>query len=104
MKMTDVWEAFGERKTVAEWLLDKRTTVEKGALRWRITEGWTIEDALTTPLNHSGNFSLVSRDLPPRLTHPKHKAKIESGKEYIQKYFIPARGNLIKIATNRGSI
>lgn len=104
MKMGDIWEVFGERKTVGEWLQDKRTTVEKGALRWRITEGWSVEDALTTPPNHSGNFSLVKKDLPPRLSNPKQLRRIETGREYLEKYFGPANGNLVSAAKAMGSI
>lgn len=104
MKMTDVWEAFGERKTVAEWLQDKRTTVEKGALRWRITEGWSIEDALTTPPNHSGNAMFKQSTTPPRMLNPKSRSRIESGREYVEKYMIPLGSNLVTIATKRGSI
>lgn len=43
--------AFGETKTVSEWLQDSRCVVPRHAIHKRITIGWTAEDALILPLN-----------------------------------------------------
>jgi len=45
-------EAFGEKKTIAQWLLDERCVVASNIIytRWK-NLNWSVEDALTTPLN-----------------------------------------------------
>ena len=42
--------AFGETKTIAAWSRDPRCSVSLWTLRERIDSGWTIEQALSTPL------------------------------------------------------
>jgi len=42
-------EAFGEIKSMADWLRDDRCIVKVDALRLRISKGWNKEDAITTP-------------------------------------------------------
>ncbi len=42
--------AFGETKTVAEWLDDPRCIVTKAALHQRLDAGMTAESAITTPI------------------------------------------------------
>jgi len=37
----------GETMCVAEW--SRKTGIHTDTIRWRITRGWTVEDALTTP-------------------------------------------------------
>lgn len=41
--------AFGETKTVSEWLQDSRCVVKEGTLRARIRWGWKSEEAISTP-------------------------------------------------------
>lgn len=42
--------AFGETKSIAEWVADKRCVVDRHALRKRIGSGkWGNEEAITTP-------------------------------------------------------
>lgn len=43
-------EAFGETKTVPEWLGDPRCRATARRIRMRIHEGWTAEEAITTPV------------------------------------------------------
>lgn len=45
-------EAFGERKTVAQWLDDDRCVPDEEILRSRIKRGWDAERAMTTPVIH----------------------------------------------------
>lgn len=45
----EVEEAFGERKTLDEWLGDARRPVSRGTLKTRLARGWTLEQALTLP-------------------------------------------------------
>lgn len=42
--------AFGETKTVAQWISDRRCAVGKIAFRQRIESGWSAELAILTPL------------------------------------------------------
>lgn len=42
-------EAFGEAKTLSEWLKDHRCKATAKAIRRRIDEGWIAEDAISTP-------------------------------------------------------
>lgn len=44
-----VFDAFGERKTVAEWAEDERCKPSSSAFKMRIHKGWDIVLALTTP-------------------------------------------------------
>lgn len=48
-------EFNGERRTVAEW--SERNGIGYGTLRSRIVNGWTIEDALTTPTRRKAKSS-----------------------------------------------
>ncbi len=45
--------AFGEVKTLTQWLDDERCTVSRNTLRQRIAAGWPVEAALTTPRGHA---------------------------------------------------
>lgn len=44
---------FGETKSIGEWLLDKRCEVNKSVLKGRIRLGWSLEDALTFPVENA---------------------------------------------------
>jgi hypothetical protein len=46
-------EAFGERKLVIDWISDPRCKTNRGSLRYRLLSGWSAEDALSAPSNHS---------------------------------------------------
>jgi hypothetical protein len=43
--------AFGETKTIGQWLQDRRCRrgLKEGAVRMRVRRGWDVEDALTKP-------------------------------------------------------
>lgn len=41
--------AFGETKTLTEWSIDNRCSVNSGVISKRIRNGYSIEDAITTP-------------------------------------------------------
>src|ERR1700722_16643995 len=43
--------AFGEKKSIARWSIDKRCKVDYGTLRYRIKAGWTVEIAISTPVD-----------------------------------------------------
>jgi len=47
---THWFEAFGEKKTIAQWIKDSRCTVASGTLyhRWKQL-GWSMEDAISVP-------------------------------------------------------
>ncbi|MBS1712776.1 MAG: hypothetical protein JST30_00415 [Armatimonadetes bacterium] len=45
-----VWEAFGEKKGLADWARDPRCVVSVGTLSARLKNGWSVEEALKTPL------------------------------------------------------
>lgn len=47
-------EAFGEIKTVREWMDDPRCVAGLGTFNYRIVRGWAIEDALTRPVRRRG--------------------------------------------------
>ena len=42
-------EAFGERRTLAEWLEDGRAAASRDTVVERYRQGWPLEEALTTP-------------------------------------------------------
>lgn len=42
-------EAFGQTKTISEWVSDRHCVVEKTTFVSRVDNGWDIERALTTP-------------------------------------------------------
>ena len=48
-----VLEFDGRRQTVAQWA--REIGVSKQALRYRILAGWSVEDALTTTIDHANN-------------------------------------------------
>lgn len=43
--------AFGEEKCAADWLRDDRCKIKGNTLKLRLSTGWDIEDAITTPPN-----------------------------------------------------
>lgn len=45
-----VFEAFGEAKTMREWLSHPRCRVGYDIIRGRLRKGWGFEEAMTTPL------------------------------------------------------
>lgn len=47
--------AWGETKIKVDWLNDPRCVVKDGGLRKRLKNGWTSEDALSTPPANTGN-------------------------------------------------
>ena len=51
--------AFGERKTLADWLQDARCRANARVVRHRLREGWEAERALTMPggFNHNGHYT-----------------------------------------------
>jgi hypothetical protein len=52
----NVWiEAFGDRKTIAEWSRDSRCGVPMGTLRTRLARGWSIESAIASPNKKTGS-------------------------------------------------
>lgn len=51
-KIAKKFEAFGEFKSILEWIRDDRCLIKnKYSLINRINKGWPIEKALTTPVN-----------------------------------------------------
>lgn len=57
-----VLTAFGETKTAAQWIEDERCVPLAGSFYKRIREGWSVEDALTMPVD--ANRSLRGIDAP----------------------------------------
>lgn len=43
--------AFGEKKCAADWLRDDRCKIKGNTLKLRLSTGWDIEEAITTPPN-----------------------------------------------------
>lgn len=43
-------EFRGRRQSISQWA--RQVGISKNALRYRIESGWTVEDALTLPINH----------------------------------------------------
>jgi hypothetical protein len=41
--------AFGEQKTMAEWLEDDRRKATRHTINYRLRQGWAFEDILVTP-------------------------------------------------------
>lgn len=55
-------EAFGEKKRICEWTRDKRCIVDANTARVRFfTLKWSLEEALTTPLQCSPVQSLIGK-------------------------------------------
>lgn len=55
-----VVSAWGETKTVAEWLEDLRCAAKEKTLYSRLKRGWSAEDAITRPpMNAGGRARLV---------------------------------------------
>ena len=48
-------EFRGERKPIAEWA--RQMGVSRQALRYRLRQGWSVEQALTTPVDHGNGWS-----------------------------------------------
>jgi hypothetical protein len=49
-KRTDVYECFGAKKTLEEWLNVPRCQIDSAkAIEWRLKQGWTVRQAITTP-------------------------------------------------------
>lgn len=51
--------AFGETKTVADWLRDSRCKVSRNVLVKRLADDWCAEDAITTPSYKAANYRSV---------------------------------------------
>jgi hypothetical protein len=47
-------EAYGESKTLAGWAKDPRCVVSRNTVRARLADGWSLEDALSTPARRRG--------------------------------------------------
>lgn len=45
-------EAFGEKKSIAQWSTEK--DIGYKTLAWRVRHGWSVEDALTLPVGRQG--------------------------------------------------
>jgi hypothetical protein len=59
------FEAFGELKTVEEWLADARCLIDKSTLEKRIFRGWGLQEALATPsLGHMNGLKVVHGNRP----------------------------------------
>jgi hypothetical protein len=43
--------AFGERKLMCEWVKDPRCVAPHTMLIWRLSQGWTPEDAISKPID-----------------------------------------------------
>lgn len=72
-------EAFGDRKTVVEWTEDPRCVATQGAIRRRLTHGWSHEAAITTPTKQRKEPILSeamgeSRTIPEWARHESCKA------------------------------
>ena len=48
-RVSPVVEAFGEKKTLAEWGQDRRSGVQPRSIKARLEKGWSVEEAITTP-------------------------------------------------------
>lgn len=49
-RRTTTWiEAFGETKTIADWLIDDRCKAKRHNIVQRLRKGWDDEKAITTP-------------------------------------------------------
>lgn len=46
---TRMFDAFGERKTIADWARDNRCQVTDSLLRNRLNKGWGLEEAMCLP-------------------------------------------------------
>ena len=44
-----LYEAFGESKTISQWVKDSRCIVNRGTLHSRLKWGWKVEESLITP-------------------------------------------------------
>lgn len=57
-------EAWGERKTLAEWTRDHRCNASNsGMIKYRITAGWKPENAISTPkLDHTRCYGEAGRN------------------------------------------
>lgn len=52
----NIWiEAFGERKVLGDWVQDPRCKVGRYGLKKRIQQGWSSEQAITTPPREKPN-------------------------------------------------
>lgn len=47
-------EAFGETKTIAQWLLDPRCVISESTLYVRLNNGWPAELAISSPRQKAG--------------------------------------------------
>jgi hypothetical protein len=61
------FEAYGELKTLEEWLRDRRCVVTKAALYKRIFGGWTLERSMSIPLSEKRRAGVRTSDRRPRL-------------------------------------
>jgi len=46
--------AFGETKSVVSWSVDRRCEITYPALRYRLSHGWSVEDAISQPKANKG--------------------------------------------------
>jgi hypothetical protein len=53
--------AFGEERILRDWLDDPRCVVSRQTLRKRLREGWSPEDAITTPARQRPKKTRVRR-------------------------------------------
>lgn len=51
--------AFGETRVLKDWLNDSRSVVNPGTARHRFKKGWTMEDAILTPLLRNRDKKVV---------------------------------------------
>lgn len=54
-------QAFGDVRSVVEWLKDSRCAVVENTLRWRLAHGWSAEDAITSPVQRQFELNGVSK-------------------------------------------
>lgn len=58
--------AFGERKTIPDWVADERCKVGAPAVRTRLKKGWSVELALVTPISEQNRVVALPDESPAR--------------------------------------
>lgn len=86
MTAAGLYKAFGEEKTLFEWVEDPRSKVRHiETVKTRLRSGLSVEEALTKEVEHVGR----GRGLTYKKARKKNKEISEEEKQYIRLNVVP---------------
>lgn len=94
-----IWHAFGEAKTIAQWLKDPRCMAGRGLLVKRLDKGMDPEMAIRTPravpprtysaYGETKTLATWAKDPRAKVSHTTMYSRLEAGWDFVQALITP---------------